>query len=192
MSTRPGEVEVGYHCARKFPAADSSRGILLDRDIQEIKVVCFCLGRDTYALDIMRVREIVKLQKLSGLPEASACVEGVINLRGSIIPVVDLRKKFGFSEIGDNRESRLLITVVAHQLVGLIVDAVSEVVTIPLRDLRPPPSVVQVAGYRYLIGVCLVKDVMVMLVNLDRIFDGDVLGKVPCFHADAGEIELMH
>jgi len=164
----------------------------LDRDIQEIKVVCFRLGRDTYALDIMRVREIVKPQKLSGLPEASAFVEGVINLRGSIIPVVDLRKRFGFAEIGSSRENRLLITVVAHQLVGLIVDAVSEVVTIPIRDLRPPPSMVRVAGYRYLIGVCLVKDVMVMLVNPDKIFDGDVLGEVSGFAAEASEFKLKH
>ena len=160
----------------------------MDRDIQEIKVVCFRLGRDTYALDIMRVREIVKPQKLSGLPEASAFVEGVINLRGSIIPVVDLRKKFGFSENGDSGECRLLITVVARQLVGLIVDAVTEVVTIPIRDLRPPPSVVKVAGYRYLLGVCLVKEVMVMLVNLDAIFAGDVLRGLPGLSAEAGKI----
>jgi purine-binding chemotaxis protein CheW len=171
---------------------DSSGVILLDRDIQEIKVVCFRLGRDTYALDIMRVREIVKLQKLSGLPEAPAFVEGVINLRGSIIPVVDLRKRFGLSEIGFSGENRLLITVVAHQLVGLIVDAVTEVVTIPMRGLRPPPSVVKVAGYRYLIGVCLVKDLMVMMVNLDTIFDGNVLGEVSGFAAVAVESELMH
>jgi purine-binding chemotaxis protein CheW len=153
----------------------------LDRDIQEIKVVCFHLGRDAYALDIMRVREIVKLQKLSGLPEAPSFVEGVINLRGSIIPVVDLRKRFGFTDIGYSPENRLLITVVANQLVGLIVDAVTEVVTIPIRDLRPPPSVVKVAGYRYLIGVCLVREVMVMLVNLDKIFVGSVPGELPGF-----------
>ncbi len=162
----------------------------MDRDIQEIKVVCFRLGLDTYALDIMRVREIVKPQKLSGLPEAPSFVEGVINLRGSIIPVVDLRKKFGFSEIGYSGECRLLITVVAHQLVGLIVDAVTEVVTIPIRDLRPPPSVVRVSGYRYLIGVCLVKEVMVMLVNLDKVFGSTVPNELPGFSAMQGTSDL--
>ena len=156
--------------------------------MQEIKVVCFRLGQDTYALDIMRVREIVKPQKLSGLPEAASFVEGVINLRGSIIPVVDLRKKFGFSENGYSGECRLLITVVARQLVGLIVDAVTEVVTIPIRGLRPPPSVVKVAGYRYLLGVCLVKEVMVMLVNLDAIFADDVPRGLPGLSAEAGKI----
>ena len=172
----------------QVPGTNSTGGILLDSKIQEIKLVCFRLGSDTYALDIMRIREIVKLQKLSGLPEAPAFVEGVINLRGSIIPVVDLRKRFGFSDINSSGESRLLITVVAHQLVGLIVDAVTEVVTIPIRDLRPPPSVVKVAGYRYLIGVCLVRDVMVMLVNLDKVFGGSVPGELSGFDAVAGEI----
>ncbi|MDD2320355.1 MAG: chemotaxis protein CheW [Geobacteraceae bacterium] len=142
----------------------------MDRDIQEIKVVCFRLGRDTYALDIMRVREIIKPQNLSGLTEASSFVEGVINLRGAIIPVVDLRKQFGLAAASSTGECRLLISVVARQPVGLIVDAVTEVVSVPVRDLQPPPSVVKVAGYRYLLGVCLVKDVMVLLVNLDKIF----------------------
>lgn len=152
----------------------------MNRDIQEIKVVCFRLGGDVYALDIMRVREIIKPQPLSGLSEAPSFVEGVINLRSSIIPVVDLRKIFGLAECAITNTSRILIVVVERQPIALIVDAVSEVASIAVSDLRPPPSVVKVAGYRYLIGVCLVKNEMVMLVNLDRIFDGyesnDLLG----------------
>ena len=143
----------------------------METDIQEIKLVCFRLGADIYALDIMRVREIIKPMHLAGLPEAPSFVEGVINLRGSIIPVVDLRKRFGLPERADGGECRLLITVVARQPLGLVVDAVTEVVSIPVRELRPPPAVVKVAGYRYLIGVCLVHDSMVMLVNLDAILD---------------------
>lgn len=152
----------------------------MNRDIQDIKVVCFRLGGDAYALDIMRVREIIKPLPLSGLSEAPSFVEGVINLRGSIIPVVDLRKIFGLAECPITNKCRMLIVVVDRQPIALIVDVVSEVACIPVSDLRPPPSVVKVAGYRYLIGVCLVKNDMVMLVNLDRIFDGyasnDLLG----------------
>jgi purine-binding chemotaxis protein CheW len=143
----------------------------LETDIQEIKLVCFRLGADIYALDIMRVREIIKPLRLFGLPEAPSFVEGVINLRGSIIPVVDLRKRFGLQERTDGGECRLLITVVARQPLGLIVDAVTEVVSIPVRELRPPPAVVKVAGYRYLIGVCLLRNSMALLVNLDTILD---------------------
>lgn len=141
----------------------------MDREIQEIKVVCFRLGRDAYALDIMRVREILKPQKLSGLPGAPPFVEGVINLRGSVIPVVDLRKRFGIAEPETSASNRLLITVIDRQPVGLMVDSVSEVISMPVRDLRPPPSLARTAGYRYLIGVCLVKDAMLLLVNPDTI-----------------------
>jgi purine-binding chemotaxis protein CheW len=143
----------------------------LETDIQEIKLVCFRLGADIYALDIMRVREIIKPLRLAGLPEAPSFVEGVINPRGSIIPVVDMRKRFGLPERADDGECRLLITVVARQPLALVVDAVTEVVSIPVRELRPPPSVVRVAGYRYLIGVCLMHDSMVLLINLDMILD---------------------
>jgi purine-binding chemotaxis protein CheW len=140
-------------------------------DIQEIKVVCFRLGREVYALDIMRVREIIKPLPLTELPAAPSFVEGVINLRGSVIPVVDLRKRFGLPERADGLDCRMLITVVDRQPLGLIVDAVKEVVTIPVRDLRPKPTVVKVAGYRYLIGVCLLQESMLLLVNLDSILD---------------------
>lgn len=141
----------------------------MDREIREIKVVCFRLGKDAYALDIMRVREILKPQRLSGLPVAPSFVEGVINLRGSVIPVVDLRKRFGIVEPEVSSSNRLLITVIDRHSVGLMVDSVSEVVSIPVRDLRPPPALVKTAGYRYLIGVCLVKDAMLLLVNPDTI-----------------------
>lgn len=153
----------------------------METDIQEIKLVCFRLGADIYALDIMRVREIIKPLRLAGLPEAPSFVEGVINLRGSIIPVVDMRKRFGLPERADDGECRLLITVVARQPLALIVDAVTEVVSIPVRELRPPPPVVKVAGYRYLIGVCLVHDSMVLLINLDTILDDRESGELNGF-----------
>lgn len=143
----------------------------MDRETQEIKVVCFRLGSDAYALDIMRVREILKPQRLSGLPGAPSFVEGVINLRGSVIPVVDLRKRFGIAEPEAAAVNRLLITVIDRHPVGLLVDSVSEVISIPVRDLRPPPALAKTAGYRYLIGVCLVKDAMLLLVNPDTILE---------------------
>ncbi|NMC73899.1 MAG: purine-binding chemotaxis protein CheW [Geobacteraceae bacterium] len=161
----------------------------MERDIQEIKVVCFRLGSETYALDIMRVREIIKPIRLSGLPDAPSFVEGVINLRGSVIPVVDLRKRFGLTEPADGGERRFLITVVARQPLALVVDAVTEVVSLPVRELRPPPALVRVAGYRYLIGVCLVRNSMVFLVNLDAILDPCESDELTLFHDDSDESE---
>jgi purine-binding chemotaxis protein CheW len=178
---RPGVIRAGWTSCGRTPHQGEATSVVsagcwwedfrLDREIQEIKVVCFRIGVDVYALDIMRVREIIKPQKLFGLPEAPPCVEGAINLRGSIIPVVDLRKRFGLPGLTDTGQCRLLVTVIARQPLALVVDAVTEVVSIPVRDLRPPPTAIKAAGYRYLIGVCLVRDVMVLLVNIDKLFD---------------------
>lgn len=110
----------------------------MDGEIQELKIVCFRLAGETYAVDIMRVREIIKPQKLSRLPEAPAFVEGVINLRNAFIPVLDLRKRFGMVEPLNPVDHRLLIVMIGRRPVGLAVDSVAEVVTIAVDDIRPP------------------------------------------------------
>jgi len=143
----------------------------VDGEIHELKIVCFRLGSETFAVDIMRVREIIKPQKLSRLPDAPAFVEGVINLRSAIIPVLDLKKRFGMQEPLDPLDHRLLIVMIGRRPVGLAVDSVSEVVTVSVSDIRPPPEVVRFGGRRYLLGVCLVRHKFVMLVNPDSLLD---------------------
>lgn len=141
----------------------------MSKDVHEIQVTCFRLGEDLYAIDIMRIKEIIRPQKLTSLPRAHDFVEGVINLRGSVIPILDLRKRFDFPHREIDRSTRLLIVSMAGQLVGLVVDDVTEVVTIPVKDIKSPPPMVKGVGADYLIGVCLVEESLVMLLNLDRI-----------------------
>jgi len=143
----------------------------VDGEIHELKIVCFRLGEEMFAVDIMRVREIIKPQRLSRLPEAPVFLEGVINLRGAIIPVLDLRKRFGMRDPLDPVDQRLLIAMIGRRPVGLAVDSVTEVVTIAVNDIRPPPEVVRFGGRRYLLGVCLVRQRFVMLVNPDSLLD---------------------
>jgi purine-binding chemotaxis protein CheW len=143
----------------------------VDGEIHELKIVCFRLGGETFAVDIMRVREIIKPQKLSRLPEAPVFLEGVINLRGAIIPVLDLRKRFGMRDPLNPVDQRLLIAMIGRRPVGLAVDSVTEVVTIAVNDIRPPPEIVRFGGRRYLLGVCLVRQRFVMLVNPDSLLD---------------------
>ena len=137
--------------------------------LQEIQVASFRLGMDLYAVDIMRIKEIIRPQKLAGLPKAPAFIEGVINLRGMVIPVVDMRKRFDLSDCAVTSLTRLLIVKVAGQLLGLVVDDVTEVITVPVRDIKPPPQLSNNLNANALIGVCLVKDEMVLLLNLDMI-----------------------
>ncbi len=153
----------------------------MNTDIQEIQVACFRLGDDLYAIDIMRIREIIRPQKLSGLPKAHDFVEGVINLRGTVIPIIDLRKRFDLPHRDIDRTTRLLIVSVTGQQLGLVVDDVTEVITIPVRDIKPPPPVVKGVGADYLIGVCLADDSLVMLLNIDRILtagEAEELGRL--------------
>lgn len=142
---------------------------MMETDIQEIQLACFRLGDGNFAADIMRIKEILKPQRLTKLPRTPAFVEGVINLRGTVIPVIDLRKRFDLPDRAPLEESRLLVVAVSRQLVGLVVDDVTEVVTVQAHDIKPPPHVAEGISTEYLIGVCLVRDSLIMLLNLDSI-----------------------
>ena len=141
----------------------------MNTDIHEIQIACFRLGEDLYAADIMRIKEIIRPQKLTSLPKSPAFVEGVLNLRGTVIPVIDLRKRFDFPVASHDKNTRLLIVAVGRQLLGLEVDEVTEVLTLHVKDIKPPPQVVNGVSAEYLVGVCLVKDLLIMLLNLDKI-----------------------
>ena len=150
-------------------AGSCPEGYAMKSDIQEIQVACFRLGEDVYALDIMRIKEIIRPQKLSHLPKAPPFVEGVINLRGVVIAVIDLRKRFDMPQRELDVASRLLIVKVEGQAMGLVVDDVTEVVTVPVKDLKPPPRLSEGDIHEYLLGVCLVQESMIMLLNLDKL-----------------------
>jgi purine-binding chemotaxis protein CheW len=103
------------------------------------------------------------------LPRALDFIDGVISLRGMVIPVVDMRKRFDLPDCGVTSLTRLLIVKVVGQLLGLVVDDVAEVVTVPVKDIKPPPQLTTGPDADCLIGVCLIKDEMVLLLNLDKI-----------------------
>ena len=141
----------------------------METDIREIQVACFRLGEDIYAIDIMRIKEIIRPQKLAALPKAPVFMEGVLNLRGAVIPVVDLRKRFDMPVREIDRDRRLLIVALAGRTLGIVVDEVTEVITVPVANIKPPPQVSQGVGAEYLVGVCLVQDDLVMLLDPDRL-----------------------
>jgi purine-binding chemotaxis protein CheW len=141
----------------------------MKQELQDIQVACLRMGDGLYAVDIMRIKEIIRLPKLSPLPRSLPFVEGVINLRGSVIPVVDLRKRFGLPPAENQDSARLLILSIGGQPLGLIVDEVTEMITVAVRDLKPPPRGVRIVGGEYMVGLALVQDVPVMLLNIDAL-----------------------
>ena len=141
----------------------------MNSDVREIQVACFCLKDDLYAVDIMRIKEIIRPQKLTPLPQAPSFIDGIINLRGAVIPVVDLRKRFDMPPRDLTISTRLLIVRLSGQTLGLVVDDVTEVITVPVNDIKPPPALSDGAIVNHLLGVCLSGDNLVMLLDIDRL-----------------------
>ena len=135
----------------------------------EIQLTCFSLGKNLYAIDIMRIKEIVLPQKLFSLPRPSILLEGVINLRGVVIPLMDMRKRFGLIPLNDENSGKLLVVSLARQLLALAVDDVMEVISVPAKEIMPPPDIADGIGAEFLLGVCLYGDRVFMLLDIDSL-----------------------
>src|SRR5207248_10628169 len=136
---------------------------------KELHIVGFRIGRETFGVPIALVHEIVRVPEITAVPEAPEYVEGVINLRGKIVSIVDLRKRFGEKQITNNRKNRILVVEVENKMVGLIVDAASEVLKIPESAIDLPPNVFEDGELNYVTGVGKMNDRLVILVDLTRI-----------------------
>jgi len=140
------------------------------KDIRQFAV--FSLGEEKYAVDISVIREIIRPVKITHIPGAPPFIEGVINIRGDVIPVIEMRKRF---EVPGQREAppRMIIVRIEDQWVGITVDTVTEVVRVPASEIKPPPKVMGGEGARYLAGVCSQGDELVVLLNLNEILTGE-------------------
>jgi len=136
---------------------------------KDLHIVGFRIGRETFGVPIALVHEIVRVPDITSVPDAPDYVEGVINLRGKIIPVIDLRKRFGEKEITSTKKNRILVAEVDTKRVGLIVDAASEVLKIPPADIDDPPNVFEEGELNYVTGVGKLQGRLIMMVELSKI-----------------------
>jgi len=136
---------------------------------KDLQIVGFRIGRETFGVRISHVHEIVRVPEITAVPESPEYVEGVINLRGKIISVVDLRKRFGEKQINNSKKNRILVVEVENKMVGLIVDAASEVMKIPETEIDLPPNVFEDGEVNYVTGVGKTKGRLVILVDLTRV-----------------------
>ncbi|MBT1071647.1 chemotaxis protein CheW [Pelotalea chapellei] len=143
----------------------------MNERVRDIQFACFSLGDNLFAVDIMRIQEIIQPLKLSSLPIPSPFLEGVINLRGSVIPVMNLRKRFGMSAIPEGKQPKLLIVALSRRVLALTVDDVLEVITIPTEGIKPPPEVNRTKGVECLLGVCLSGEKVFMILDIDALLD---------------------
>jgi purine-binding chemotaxis protein CheW len=136
---------------------------------KEIQVVGFRIGSETYGVRIGAVREIVRVPEITTVPSAPDLIEGVINLRGKIIPVMDLRKRFGQTEIQQDKRNRILVVELDTKLLGLIVNSASEVLKIPPSDIEAPSSVFADGESGYVVGVGKLKGRLIILLDITKL-----------------------
>jgi purine-binding chemotaxis protein CheW len=138
---------------------------------RELHIVGFQVGRETYGVPITSLHEIVRVPEITAVPDAPDYMEGVINLRGKIVSVMDLRKRFGVKEAGTNRRNRILVVEFNGRLSGLIVDSASEVLKIASTDIEPPPAVLQEGGANCVTGLGKYKGRLIMLLDMNKLLD---------------------
>lgn len=136
---------------------------------KEKQIVGFRVGRETFGVPISLVHEIVRVPDITAVPEAPDYVEGVINLRGKIISVIDLRKRFGEQQISSDKKNRILVVEVASKMVGLIVDAASEVLKVPETEIDLPPNVFEEGELNYVTGVGKLRGRLIIMIDLNKI-----------------------
>jgi purine-binding chemotaxis protein CheW len=136
---------------------------------KDLQVVGFRIGNETFGVLIASVREIVRVPEITAVPSAPETVEGVINLRGKIIPVMDLRKRFGHVDIQPDKKNRILVVELQNKLVGLIVNAASEVLKIPPSDIEAPGTVFAEGESSYVTGVGKLKGRLIILLDVSKL-----------------------
>ncbi len=139
----------------------------LQQDEQQL--VVFDLSTEAYGVDIGAVREIIRMQDITKVPRTPEFVEGVINLRGKVIPVVDLRKRFGLPAEDESKENRIVVVDIGAQDIGVIVDAVTEVLRIATESVEPPASVITTADSEYLLGIAKLNSRLIILLDLEQV-----------------------
>ena len=147
------------------------------------KYLTFALGGEEYGLPVLKVREIIKMMDITSVPQVPAHVKGVINLRGKVIPVVDLRLKFGLAAHDYTERTCIIVVEVAmaasHVMMGIVVDAVSDVLTIGAQDIEQTPEFGERVDTHYLSGVAKVKGTVKVLLDLDRVLGTDGAAATP-------------
>ncbi|MCB9837964.1 MAG: chemotaxis protein CheW [Phycisphaeraceae bacterium] len=144
-------------------------------ETDQLQLVTFEVASEEFAVDILLVHEINRMMSLTRVPQSPPEVEGVINLRGKIIPVVDLRRRFGFEPTERDDQSRIIVVEVKDRVIGFIVDRVHEVLRINSNIVDPPPSMISTIDSDFIKGVGKLEDRLIILLEIGRLFGADCL-----------------
>jgi purine-binding chemotaxis protein CheW len=138
---------------------------------RELHIVGFQVGRETYGVPIAALHEIVRVTEITSVPDAPEYIEGVINLRGKIVSVIDLRKRFGEKQVAMTKKNRIIVVETQGRLMGLIVDSASDVLKIPAEDVEAPPGIFQEGGLNCVTGLGKYKNRLIVLLDINKLIE---------------------
>jgi purine-binding chemotaxis protein CheW len=138
-----------------------------------LQVVSFALGSEEYGVDIAQVQEINRMVTITRVPQAPQFMEGVINLRGRLIPIIDLRTRFGMERAERTKNTRIVVTEIGSKRLGMVVDSVSEVLRIAVEQIEDAPDLAAGVDTEYIRGVGKLDDRLIILLDLGRVISAD-------------------
>ncbi|OGS02021.1 MAG: chemotaxis protein CheW [Elusimicrobia bacterium RIFOXYA1_FULL_47_7] len=139
------------------------------KSAEALQLVVSELSKEEYGIPITQIQEIIKIPEITRIPNMPDFIEGVINLRGKIIPIIDLRKRFRLDQKQKDEETRIVIANIGGQPIGLISDSVSEVIRLSQEDIDPVPPIISHINSEYLSGVGKMDKRIIILLNLEKI-----------------------
>lgn len=138
-----------------------------------LQLVSFKIGAEEFGVDITKVQEINRMVEITKVPQAPNYVEGVINLRGKVIPIIDLRKRMGMELKENDKNTRIVVVDIENFVMGMIVDSVSEVLRIPTSTIEPPPDIATGTEAEYIQGVAKLEDRLLIFLDLSKVINID-------------------
>jgi purine-binding chemotaxis protein CheW len=167
-------MDMQSEAARQEPATDGGpqeQGGAAPGDEVKLELLGFMLSDEEYALDILEIKEIVRMQAITAVPRTPSWLKGIVTLRGVIVPIFDLRNRLGLAEVAHGPDTRIVVVYRGDEFAGLIVDSITQVIRLPAAAIEPPPQTVGSVEAEYLRGVVRHSERLVILLNLPRVVE---------------------
>lgn len=142
-----------------------------------LQLVGFKTGNEYYGLPVGKIKEIVRVPEITNVPDAPYFLNGVINLRGRIVPVVEMSRRLGMASPGRKKSNRILVLELDGSTVGLLVDSASEILKVPEDLIEPPPGIISAVGAEYVTGVGKLKDKLIVLLDVSKLLSAEEMKK---------------
>lgn len=147
----------------------SVKSVSKNESVELLQLVSFKIGNEEFGVDILNVQEINKMVQITKVPNSPEFVEGVINLRGRVIPIIDLRTRLRLPKIEHNKDTRIIVVEIAGKTIGFIVDSVQEVLRVPMSITEAPPEIVSGVDSEFIRSVGKLEDRLLILIDLEKI-----------------------